>query len=461
MALPNDRLMDTTEVKQKIAAGDLKQKSGSTLPPDSPLCPDFDTMDDYVDLDKTTYVNNGYRLDRCATLGKLEFQDFINLGFTSLSEFAKIKSPNIIDDGMFGYNVSISGDGSVLIAGQPDDVVGATTGGAAYLYRFNGTSWVLDGTFTSANVGDRYGLSVHMSKDGTLAFIGGDESNVTVLKYTTSWNVIQTLTGTSGDGIGASIDLSDDNSKLIIGCLTIGNTGGIYAYDYNGSSFVNKQTVYANGASNADHYSFSAAISGDGSTFIMGGPLTDAHGTSTGSAEVFTHNGSSWVFAQKLEATDADGGDQFGWSVAISYNGSFIAIGARYEDSSVSQAGKVYTFRDNGSSWVQEDQFQPNVISAIQYFGSSLSMNNDGTLLAVGATEFTHDGVFYAGAVYIFSYANSTWTQEQILVSSTPLLREHLGWSVATSSDFSTIVSGAYEDDTTELDSGAIYIFKS
>ena len=67
------------------------------------------------------------------------------------------------------------------------------------------------------------------------------------------------------------------------------------------------------------------AISGE--TVVVGASFHDgAGGLFQGSAYVFVRSGGVWSQQQKLEASDAGKGDQFGFSVAIS--GETVVVGA-------------------------------------------------------------------------------------------------------------------------------------
>ena len=127
MSLPNNKLLDVVELKQAIVDGDLNQKSGSVLPVDSPLCPDFEEMGVFVDLDTSTYVSDGYSLDRCATLGKLEFQNFINLVAGWLGDITAYTysghSLSVASEVSHPVGVCISNDGNKLFVADTSGAI--------------------------------------------------------------------------------------------------------------------------------------------------------------------------------------------------------------------------------------------------------------------------------------------------------------------------------------------------
>lgn len=125
------------------------------------------------------------------------------------------------------------------------------------------------------------------------------------------------------------------------------------------------------------------------------------YGQSTqGKAYVFKFDdiGNCWNFLDTLEASDGLPDDGFGKAVAIS--GSYIIVGAPdADDFPDDQAGKVYIFRNTGSSFVEE---------AILYgedqndnFGSSVQLNEAGHLI-VGAPSADYNGDDNRGKAYIY-----------------------------------------------------------
>jgi hypothetical protein len=100
------------------------------------------------------------------------------------------------------------------------------------------------------------------------------------------------------------------------------------------------------------------AISGD--TLVVGATKEDSSATggeadnsmaNAGAAYVFTRSGGAWSQLAQLKASNADAGDNFTASVAIS--GNTVVVGAPHEDSSAnggeadnsaSNAGAAYTW---------------------------------------------------------------------------------------------------------------------
>ena len=85
------------------------------------------------------------------------------------------------------------------------------------------------------------------------------------------------------------------------------------------------------------------------------------------------------------EASD----DNFGYAVAISSDGSIIAVGAPYNDGNGTDAGHVRVFEYSSGNWVQRGG-DIDGEAADDLSGATLAMSSDGNTLAIGA--FENDG---------------------------------------------------------------------
>ena len=121
------------------------------------------------------------------------------------------------------------------------------------------------------------------------------------------------------------IRLSDFRNQTIT--LTFDEQAKIQASDKQGSDFFG-----------------TVAISENGNTAIVGvsSPIT---GHAAGAAYIFTRSGTSWTQKAKIQASDIQGGDQFGYCVGMSGDGRTAIVGAPEEDTGGSNAGAAYIYR--------------------------------------------------------------------------------------------------------------------
>ena len=102
---------------------------------------------------------------------------------------------------------------------------------------------------------------------------------------------------------------------------------------------------------------------------------------------------------QILTASDKAADDRFGYSVSLS--GNVAIVGAFYASpGGISNAGKAYIFRYNGTSWIQEAILIASDKAANDNFGCSVSIS--GNVAIVGAPYARPGGISNAGKVYIF-----------------------------------------------------------
>lgn len=201
--------------------------------------------------------------------------------------------------------------------------------------------------------------------------------------------------------------------------------------------------------------------------FPTANPPNAAYGTSVamlapfiaiaapGIQTVYTYrwNGSAWVDSGSIFRNISEVGTRFGSSLAISGNGLRLAIGSPYNNSVY-----VYYRTSVGAAWTLEATVTANDIpvNSLSAFGSSLAMfSNAGyteEVLVVGAPILVE-------ASYIFTRTGTTWTQRQKLVSDTPNVTQGFGTSVAC--DFYTTVAiGAPNAlGSAGADQGKVYIY--
>ncbi len=420
----------------------------------------------------------------------------------------------------FGYSVALSGDGSRLAVGAEGT---NDSRGAVYLFTVDGFRWGLgftrtatitdgtvmhDGSTLSLDKNDLFGSSVALSDDGTKLAVGsiyaGSKDLGAVYLFTVhggSASNLVTNVGkiTDGNGVslssvdkfGYSVALNPDGSRLVIGAVD-DNTGGskrgaVYLLKLSGSTWgdtVEVQRVISDqdtlDLKVAGNFGSSVALSDDGTKLAVGakGYGATAH-ENKGAVYLFEIStlASSWgkdvLYTRRI--SDGNGvslssGDGFGSSVALSSDGTKLAVGATGDDTEASDAGAVHLFSVIGSRWGNTVTKTAKVSSGLSLslddkFGSAVALSGDGSKLAVGASGDDND----TGAVHLFTVAGSgsTWgstvrktktigkTTAGLSLSS----RDTFGSAVALSDNGLRLAVGAMSDDTGDNDAGAVYLF--
>jgi len=253
----------------------------------------------------------------------------------------------------------------------------------------------------------------------------------------------------ASDYFGYSVAVSGDT--VVVGASSASSAAGAaYVFVRNGTTWNEQQKLMASDAEAGDWFGTSVAVSGD--TVVVGSRYEDEGGFYAGAAYVFVRNGTTWTEQDKLMASDAQAGDEFSYSVAVS--GDTVVVGARGEDSGGSDAGAAYVFVRNGTSWVQQDKLMASDAQVYDWFGYSVAVSGD--TVVVGA-PYEASGGFDAGAAYVFVRNGTAWSQQAKLTASDAEAYDWFGYSVAVAGD--TVVVGAYGEDDGGTDAGAAYVF--
>lgn len=264
----------------------------------------------------------------------------------------------------FGEEVAISGD-TIAIGAE----AGTTTvphSGEVFLYERNAGgpgAWgqVAHVVAFDPRGGDIYGNSIDL--DGDLMAVGasGDddfgESSGSVYLYGRNaggpgaWGLLAKLTAddeVAGDQFGHDVAVSGTtllaSAYFHAGADTRSGAAYVFERDLGGPDAWGQVTeIVASDGAFEDWFGRQVALDGD--TAIVGAPLNDDGGSSSGSAYVFErHVGGSehWGESAKLTAGDAQAGDEFGRSAGIS--GSILLFGAPSDDDDGPTAGSAYLF---------------------------------------------------------------------------------------------------------------------
>jgi hypothetical protein len=249
-----------------------------------------------------------------------------------------------------------------------------------------------------------------------------------------------------------------DGDRAIIGTNLQDDTAGAdqgaaYVYRWAGGGWVEEARLTASDAAGGDEFGYSVALSGD--TAIIGAYAADgAVETNQGAAYVFTRSGTSWSEQAKLTASDAAAFDLFGISVALS--GDTAIVGARADDDAAgSDQGSAYVFTRSGTSWSEQAKLTASDAAPEDVFGHSVALFGDTAL--VGA--YADDGAagLNQGSAYVFTRSGPSWSEQAKLTASDAATVDFFGWSVALDGD--TALVGAYRDKDAGVDSGSAYVF--
>lgn len=336
-------------------------------------------------------------------------------------------------------------------------------------------------TASNSTGGNYYGSSVALSADGNtmaaaVSYVSGSSNQANgavriLTKSAGAWSQsasIITPDSSSDDYFDYSLSLSSDGTILVVGMMSADSTyadeGKVYVYRLSGGSWSLSQTISNQSAGVDDNFGASVAVSGNGQVIVVGAPRGDKSGVYTNSGAVFTYvyDGSTFVYAQKLYGSDSSTDDVFGASVAVSYDGNYIAVGSVGEYTSTNPQGTVYVFYRASTLWAQQQKITAAQAAAGNYFGHSVSMSADGFTLAIGSSSADDSNTADLSSVTVFKRTGSTWAVEgNLLKSSSSSTAEYFGHSVSVSFDGDTVLAGVWEGDTvSSTESGSAYVFR-
>jgi FG-GAP repeat len=358
---------------------------------------------------------------------------------------------------------------------QADDSI--PQAGAVYVFMRRGTTWSQQSYIKASNTGeagvgdqfaegDQFGFSLALSGDGNTLVAGatGEDSKAAGINGDQSDNSMNgagavyvfTRTGTAWSQqayIKSSVPAPNVLFGYAVALNSTGDTmvassydddrgkGAMYVFTRNGSTWSQQARLQASIAERGDSFGVAISLSNDGNTLAVGSHDEDClatgvnpkgcdndqpSDTSAGAAVVFVRTGNTWTEQALLKASNTGKGDTFGSRIAVSGDGNTVAVSAPLEESTAQgingdqthrgapNAGAVYLYRRNGSIWMQTAYIKGSNTKAGDQFGSSLALNRDGRILAVGAYgedsgakgingNQADQSAMDSGAVYVFS----------------------------------------------------------
>lgn len=322
---------------------------------------------------------------------------------------------------------------------------------------------------TDAAANSFFGTSVSFSHNGTYALVGsparGTASQGAAYVFMRSssgaWSQQAKLTAAdaaANDAFGHTVSLSGDGSYAIIGSRsndTGTNSGSAYVFTRSGSAWTQTVKLIAPDAEAGAFFGLSVAMSENGVYAVVGAPFHGAQ--NNGTAYVYVRSGSTWGMQAQLHAADGDVLDNFGWSVAISSQGSHVIIGA-YEDDGPAGGfndGSAYVFVRSGTVWSQQARLAASDGADYDQFGWSVALSANAEYAVVGASESWPGGIRDSGSAYVFMRTGTVWAQQAKLVAPDPAIDDEFGIAVALSPDGYYALIGAHRDDSR----GSVYVF--
>jgi hypothetical protein len=312
-----------------------------------------------------------------------------------------------------GYSVSINYNGNIIATSAPYSDGGSTYKGQTRVFSLVNNVWTqLGGNINGEQDGHQSGHSISLNDSGNIIAIGAPLAKINgqstigcVHVYSLingSWKMLgnRLMGEDSLAQFGGSVDLSADGKTLGVGAnymmAGFADTARAYVFSLENNNWVQKgKTIFPQ--ENISHFGNSVSLSSDGNTIAVGAPEGIFNMAVRGVVRVFRYSFGSWNQIGKLLSGDANA-DKFGYSVSLSNNGNILAVGAYRNEGNQDEKGVTKIFEYKDSEWIQKWGKIKGVIDD-EGSGWSVSINGNGKAVAIGAPWGTNQN----GKVRVFS----------------------------------------------------------
>ena len=414
-----------------------------------------------IDPQRRRYIVEACNSDGCSASDMVDVEEIMP------GAIGYVKASDTTGGSQFSV-VALSGDGETLAVGAAGKYyVTAPAVGAVYIYHKDADGeWRLQDTLVSEHPGafDLFGSALDLSMDGNILAVGapGEDSPT------------QTING----------------DQAASGAV---RSGAVFIFERNNGTWQQTSYIKAGNAQADDNFGYAVSLSDDANWLAVGAPFEDAGGTNMnvipadntvdGSGAVYLYSRSTnntWRHHAYIKAATIGNGDEFGFEVSLSGDGSKLAVGAVLDaDNSVANApnsGSVTTYqRQADRTWILSDYIIAQLPQYDVYFGGSLAFNQNGSTLAVGSflSHSTHDSS-RIGAVYVYQADASNSLKYSTRIEA-PAAEDgdEFGYSISMNATGDLLVVGATKEDSwvvglgsqpgnnDALDAGAAFLFEN
>ncbi|MCB0375253.1 MAG: T9SS type A sorting domain-containing protein, partial [Sinomicrobium sp.] len=176
----------------------------------------------------------------------------------------------------------------------------------------------------------------------------------------------------------------------------------------------------------------------------------------SGHTRVYQFNGADWdQLGNDINGEAA--GDWSGWSVSLNGDGTVLAVGARNNDGNGADSGHTRVYQFNGVNWSQLGQ-DIDGEAAGDWSGYSVVLSSNGNSVAIGA-YLNDDNGLESGQVRVYQYNGAMWNQLGQDIEG-EVANDTFGWSVGLSGDGSVVAGGAPYHNGNGFESGRVRAYR-
>ena len=293
---------------------------------------------------------------------------------------AKLVVAGLAEGARFGSAIALEGDRLAVAA--------PTSGiGEVFVYTRGVNGWTDPPQIIPGQVfgsGGRFGVSLALSVD-TLVVGADDQEGLRGVAYVWrelagKWTPEQTLRPNDrvgGDRFGSAVALSGDTALVASPYAKAGTGNSSYArgevavFTRSGAVWTRTQVLRAVTAATRNRFGFALDLDGDHA--VIGAP-----GADDGDGRVYAYARSAGTYSPQSDwaPANAHGGDQFGWSIALS--GERLLVSAPFSGFAIDECGRVESYRRVGAAYVPTGALLTRTTHETALFGWSLALGTPG-----------------------------------------------------------------------------------
>lgn len=298
-------------------------------------------------------------------------------------------------------SISLNAAGNIIAIGAPGNDDNGSSSGHVRIYENIGGIWTQVGAdIDGQTANDRFGWSVSLNETGTIVVIGAWANN-SYTGYVRVYELsggIWTQVGSDilgeavSDRSGEAVSINADGTIVAIGARgNDGNgsdSGHVRVYE-NIAGVWTQTGADIDGLTTGDTIGSAVSINNDGSIVAIAGEFANS-----GSGLVRIYKNVAGVWTQMgSDINGESGGDRSGGSISISNDGTIVAIGARFNNGSNGvNSGHVRVYRVNASHTNWSLLHEIDGEDGSDNFGQAVSLSGNGTVVAAGAPSNSGGG---------------------------------------------------------------------
>jgi len=294
----------------------------------------------------------------------------------------------------FGQSVALSGDGGTAVVGSSH---ADGNGGAVWVFSRSPAGWTQTAEIVGPGERTRFGRSVALSGDGDTLLVGAPMYKGRAWVYTRGadgWELAGALSGSGREGeggFGHSVALSADGEVAVVGAPGSDGGGTAWVFERSSSGWPAAGSRLSGSAESSEQdFGRSVALSGDGSTALVGAPGDEG---GAGAVWMFGDGATGWGAGTAIAGGEP--GEELGSALALSEGGGTALVGAA---GARSGRGRAWLFEGLGEGWgAPLARLGAGTLqSATAHFGSSVALAQGAEAMLVGGRSESRVGAAWA-----------------------------------------------------------------